>query len=186
MKTHHEELGFKVLLHARLLAAKYGWRDDRPLPLGKDPEDIVFAVFEDFVRGKRNFNPKYSVEIQLKRAVQSELWALHRKAEAHAVPLIEGVDNKLYADIGPGPDEAAMAQHDWEALFRLFLNHPVVKGDQELQRVLTAVENGAERAEEIAQSSGIRIERVYELTRKLRKIYPKVMVAFNKMAGLAL
>jgi hypothetical protein len=186
LKSHQHEIGLKLLRFARWLAAtKYGWDgQSKTLPLGKDPDDIVIHVVEDFLHDVKHFNPKYGIEVQLRRAVSSELWALHQRAEAHAIPLeTENDENTLstwYAADGQLPDETAMSECDWKTLFELFRAQPEVKGDDELELLLMAIEDGAESAPEMAAQTGMRKERIYELEKKLRKIYPKVMKQFHK------
>lgn len=186
LKSHQHEIGLKLLLFARWLAAvKYGWNGQtKTLPLGKDPDDIVFHVVDDYLHDIKHFNPKHGIEVQLRRAVSSELWALYKRKEAHAIPLEtetdEGTSSKWYASDEQLPDEAAMSACDWQTLFELFRAQPEVKGDDELELLLMSIEDGAESAPEMAEQTGIRVERIYELEKKLRKIYPKVMKEFHK------
>ncbi|MCG3147668.1 MAG: hypothetical protein PCFJNLEI_01109 [Verrucomicrobiae bacterium] len=187
LKSHQQEVGLKLLRHARWLAAtKYGWNGGtKSLPLGKDPEDIVCAVVDDYLNDVRHFNPRHGIEVQLKRALSSKLWALHRRVEAHAVPLEPESDDcapREYAADGLGVDETVMMEHDWKVLFELFREEPDVKGDEELELVLMAIEDGAEKAPDIADQTGMSVERIYELKKKLRKAAPKVMAKFHKGA----
>lgn len=186
LKSHQQEIGLKLLRFARWLASdKYGWDGQtKTLPLGKDPDDIVIHVVDDYLHDIKHFNPKYGIELQLRRAVQSELWALHQRKEAHAIPLEtdedDGPKSKWYAAEGQLPDESATATHDWKILFELFRAQPEVAGDDELELLLMAIEDGAEKAPEMAKQTGMCVERIYELVKKLRKIHPKVMKQFHK------
>ena len=186
LKAHQQEIGLKLLRFARWLAAnKYGWDGQtKTLPLGKDPDDVVIHVINDYLHDIKHFNPKYGIEIQLKSAVQSELWALHQRKEAHAIPWDseedDGPNSKWYAEGDQLPDEAATTALDWKMLFELFRMQPEVKGDDELELLLMAIEDGAEKAPEMASQAGISVERIYELVKKLRKIHPKVMKQFHK------
>ena len=186
LKSNQQEIGLKLLRFARWLAAdKYGWDgQSKTLPAGKDPDDIVIHVVDDYLHDIKHFNPKHGIEIQLRRAIQSELWALHQRKEAHAIPLDaeeeDGPNTKWYAADEQLPDEAAMTTHDWKILFELFRAQPEVKGDDELELLLMAIEDGAEKAPEMASQTGLSVERIYELVKKLRKIHPKLMKQFHK------
>src|SRR5713226_1565485 len=122
LRTHQQEIALKLLRHARFRATYYGWTSGATLPLGKDPEQIVCDVVEDYLHDRRHFNPKYGIDVQLTRAVNSELWALHQRVEARAVPLDsdENEDSpRGYDADGLKPDEAAMLLHDSKVLFEL-------------------------------------------------------------------
>lgn len=185
LKVNQQEVGLRLLRHARWLAAtKYGWNGEtRFLPLGKDPEDIVFEVVNDYLHDVRHFNPKHEMQVQLRRAVESKLWALYQRAEAHAVPL-EPENNEYspreYAAGGLLPDASLMADLDWKAFFELIREHPNVKGDEELELLLMAIEDGAEKAVQMSEATGIPVNRIYELQKKLRKVYPMVMAKYHK------
>jgi hypothetical protein len=189
LKTHQDELGLKLLRHARFAATSYGWSGGKTLPLGKDPEDIVIEVVNDYLQERRHFNPKHDIEVQLKRAVKSELWALHQRIEAHAIPL-EADDGEQsprgYEADCIRPDEAATLLHDSEALFGFFQEHPVVKGDEELELLLMAIEEGAEDAPAMAKATGIPVKRIYEARKKLKTIWPSIMAKFNKGTEISL
>ena len=185
LKAHQQEIGLKLLRFARWLAGtKYSWDEQsKTLPLGKDPQDIVCEVVDDFLHDVRHFNPKYDIEVQLRSAVRSELWALHQRVEANAIPVEQEDDGYLprgYETDELAPDEAAMVKYDWKVLFELLRAHPKVKDDEELEFLLMAIEDGAETAPEMARQTGIAVERIYEILKKLRKIYPIVKKQFHK------
>lgn len=185
LKANQQEIGLKLLRFARWLAArKYGWDEQaKTLPLGKDPEDIVCDVVDDYLHDIRHFKPEHDMEVQLRRAISSELWALHQRIEAKAISLQnENNDHSLqgYATDDPGPDGIAMVDHDWKVLFELCCSHPKVKGDEELEFLLMAIDDGASTAPEMAQQTGMPVKRIYELQKKLRKIYPSIMKQFQK------
>lgn len=184
LKTNQQELALKLLRHCCILAAtKYGWHKDKTLPLGKYPDTIVCEVVADYVEGRRHFKADVSVETQLKNAVRSELSALHKRKEAHAVSFQLGDDDNSprdFATDGPRPDEETMNAHDAEVLFRLLAEHPKVKGDEELEYLLIAIEEGADNPPSMAAATGYPEEQIYKLTKKLRTIYPAVLRQFQK------
>jgi hypothetical protein len=182
LREHQQEIAVKLLSHTRTRAGVYGW-PKKSLPAGKDPENIVLEVVKDFLEERRHFNPEHEWEIQLKRAVNSKLWALHQRMEANAVSLDAGESDdslKGYADDGIGPDVEAANNHDMEVLFGMFRDHPKVKGNEELELLLMAVEDGAEKAPDIAAATGISVDRVYEVRKKIKEIYPEVMDKFHQ------
>jgi hypothetical protein len=185
LKAHQQEIGLKLLRFARWLAAtKYGCDEQgKTLPLGKDPANIVCEVVDDYLHDVRHFNPKHEIEVQLRRAISSELWALHQRIEASAIPIQNEDDGRLprgYETDELAPDGVAMVDHDWKVLFELFRSHPKVKGDDELELLLMAIEDGADEAPEMAQQTGMTVERIYEIEKKLRIIYPSIMKQFHK------
>jgi hypothetical protein len=185
LKDHQQEIGLKLLLHTRWLAAtRYGWQEGKTLPLGKDPEDIVCAVVDKFLKSdRRHFKAGHDIEIQLKRAVQSELWALHQRKEARALPLVDEQEVETpasYQATSPPPDAATASADDCECILRTLGEHPKVRGNEEMELLLLAFEDGAETSQELADAAGFPVTRVYELTRLLRKIYPSIKAKLNK------
>jgi hypothetical protein len=175
LKANQQEIGLRLLLHARWLAAtRYGWSEGKTLPLGKDPEDIVCAVVDDYLNARRHFNSQHEIAVQLKRALQSELWALPLVVEPDAEP------PKGYEAPSPSPDETAASDDYCECIFRALAEEPKISGNEEMELLLLAFEDGAESPPELAAATGIPVTRVYELTRLLRKIYPSIKMKLNK------
>ena len=184
LRSHRDELALKLALHCCIIAAqRYGWNEDKTLPLGKYPDTVVCEVVDDYFEGRRHFNPEYGVETQLKRAVESELWTLHRRKEAHARSFQAGDDDNAprdFAATDPSPAELAMNKHDTRKLFELYAAHPRVKGNEELENLLIAIDDGAEDTPSQAKATGYTENRVYELRRELREIFPAVLKQFHQ------
>jgi hypothetical protein len=105
------------------------------------------------------------------------------RVEANAVPIepdYEEQSPRGYEADGIRPDEAAMLLHDSKTLFGFLQEHPNVKGDEELEILLLAIEEGAETAPEMAKATGIPVERIYEVRKKLKNIWPGIMAKFHK------
>jgi hypothetical protein len=184
LRVNREELALKLLRHCCIIAGQnYGWYAGQTLPLGKYPDLLVCEVIDDFFQGRRNFNTAYGVETQLKGAVRSELSALYRRKEAKARPFKSGDDDTApcdFAELEPGPAELAMNKHDSRKLFELYAAHPDVKGNEELETLLLAIEEGADDTPTQAKATGIAEKRIYELRRKLREIYPTILKQFQQ------
>ena len=53
--------------------------------------------------------------------------------------------------------------------------HPLVKGNEEMELVVMAMELGKLDADEVSKETGVAKNRIYEIRRKLReKIYPDI------------
>ncbi len=185
LKDHQQELGLKLLRHARWLAStRYGWREGKTLPLGKDPEDIVCGVVDKYLKSDlRHFKAGHGIEIQLNRAVQSDLWALHQRTEVRAVPLEDEQEAETPASFqasSPTPDDSTASADDCECILRELGEHPKIRGNEEMELLLLAFEEGAETSQELADATGIPVARIYELTRLLRKIYPVIKAKLTK------
>jgi hypothetical protein len=61
----------------------------------------------------------------------------------------------------------------------MLAEHPQIKGNDDMEMVLLAFMDGAETPQEVAGAAGKPVERVYEVTRKLRKIYPSIKAKLN-------
>lgn len=182
LKTHQVQVGLAMLRHCRILATtRYGWKSHQTLPLGKDPETIVLDVITAYLEGERNFSPGHSLISQLKQGVRSHLSALYNRKESQAESLdasgVGGAPFQVPVD-GLRPDDAAAYAHDGQVLFQMFGEHPKVKGNDELELVLLAIDAGNDDAASIAQATGIEVKRVYMLTRMLREIAPAVLSRF--------
>src|SRR6476646_6871939 len=75
-----EDIGLSLLVFTKYWAkTHYFWKEGQSLPEGKTPEEIAKEAISAFWAQIRKWNPKYDVLIQLKGAVRSILWNLHKK-----------------------------------------------------------------------------------------------------------
>jgi hypothetical protein len=164
---------------------RYGWSQSHPLPEGKDPEQVVDEVLDAYLTGKRNFSEAWPEEAQLKKGIESRLWALHQRHGSKAVSfdlLSAGADG-LEAE-GPSTDFEAAVNHDTQILFDLLRQTPDVQESRELQAMVAAVEGGSDDPLSQSERTGLPITRIYELRRRLKSILPAVLSDFNKGAVL--
>lgn len=186
LETQQERLALLMLRHCTNVATfRYGWSPSHPLPEGKDPEQVVDEVLRAYLTGKRNLSPDWPVEAQLKRGIESRLWALHQRLGSKAISfdrLSPGVDG-IEAD-GPSTDFEAAVNHDTQILFHLLRQTPDVQDCAELQAIVTAVERGSDDPLSQSERTGLPITRIYELRRRLKSILPAVLSDFNKGAAL--
>ena len=183
LKDNQQELGLKMLRHCYILAAtRYGWAPPQTLPLGKDPDILVYEVIEAYLEGTRRFSPDHSVLSQLKQGVRSHLSSLYKRKEAHAQSL-DGAGAESAPLQVPTfdilPDEQAANTHDTAVLYRMFAEHPKVKGNEDLELVLLALEDGSDDAASIRTATGLATERIYQMIRTLKTIVPDIIVQFQ-------
>lgn len=183
LRQHQPRLGLVMLLHCRiLLTLNYGWTPDKMLPMGKDPETIVEDVIRKYIEGDRNFSDEHSVEAQLKEGVRSWLSAIHQKAAKSASldELTEAAGEETLSNDELRPDAAAAIAHDTKVLFRFLLDSPAIKKSDELQLLVMAIEDGADDTKSQAAATGLPVERIRELRKKLKSVVPAILVQFRK------
>lgn len=184
LRENQERLGLIMLRHCLIiLGRRYRWSPGKPLPKGKDPEGVVEDVIRKYLEGDRHFSPNHPVEAQLKKGVESWLSALHRTKDAGAASIeaITEASGDFFACDEPQPDAEAANTHDTEVLFRLLYDTPEVKKSEELQLLVMAIEeDGADDTKSQAAATGIPVERVRELRKKLKTVLPGVLNKFNK------
>ena len=109
--------------------------------------------------------------------------ALHRTKDAGSASfeaIIEAAGD-IFACDGPQPDAEAANSHDTEVLFKLLYDTPAVKKSEELQLLVMAIEDeGADDTKSQSAATGIPIERIRELRKKLKAVVPEVLNKFNK------
>jgi hypothetical protein len=184
LRENQISIALKLLRHCQILAAKsHGWTPTRPLPQGKDPEDIVFEIINKYLDQDRAFNPKWPVETQMKKAIDRRLQWLKKEAGSQVASLDELMTNdEDAAGSGSGqlPDEDAANRIDLGILWNLLLDQPEVLRDENLQLLLIAIEEGAVTPAEQAEATSLPLSQIYELRRKLKPIYRAVLPQYHK------
>jgi hypothetical protein len=172
-----------MLRHCMIVAARrYGWSSIHPLPQGKDPETIVDDVLRAYLNGDRNFDAAWPIEAQLKKGIESHLWALHKRKGSNTASIdaiTDAVGDILPSD-DQSPDFEAANNHDDAILFALLRSSAAVTKSADLQRLVLAIERGADDAASQAAKTGITLSRVYELRKKLKVALPAVLAEFNR------
>ncbi len=190
-EANWESVGLRLLVFARYWAkAHYGWFDGKPMPGGYTPEDIVCEVYTAFQLGLtrrddpdesvRHFNSKDGMWIQLKRAVKSVLWNIHKLKKFNAVIVEDPEFFDPISDEKPSPEAALRTSEFCEDLFdAIYLDSRVAKSE-DLRKTVKAFENGATTVDEIVEDTGLSVARVYEMRRVLKVVAETALNKINK------
>ena len=174
------DLGLRLLVFTKYWAkTHYFWKEGRPLADGRSPEEIAKDAISAFWASVRKWNPKYDVLTQLKGAVRSILWNLHKKKGTK----LTGPEAPEFFDLhfgkGPDPAEEAESEDYCKSIFEALYQHDTVLGNDELFMVVMAYEDGAESSDDVADKTGIAKKRIYELRRQLKDIQQSVLDTLN-------
>jgi hypothetical protein len=159
------------------LGVRYGWHDKKMLPKGQDPEGIVLGLIEKLLSGEgRPLNDSVGLIFQLKGMIRSEVWNLLHCSDAKKVSFeAAGDDGPNHEPVCDSfADEIVGSMDVCQRLFALLEEHPKVKADEDFGYVVLAYQDGADSAQAVAEKTGIRVERIYEYNRQLKKIYPSL------------
>lgn len=190
-EANWESVGLRLLAFARYWArAHYGWYDGMPMPGGYTPEDIVCEVYTAFQNGLthrdvpdqsvRHFNGKDGMWIQLKRAVKSVLWNIHKLKKFSAIAVEDPDFFDPISDDQPSPEEALRTSEFCEDLFDAICSDLRVKKNEDLLKTVKAFENGATTVDEIVEDTGLSVARVYEMRRVLKAVAETALNKINK------
>jgi hypothetical protein len=171
-----QEVALRLFDYARELL---NWKEHQMLPGGIDPQDVVFEVIKRVASGKRKLNERFSYEVQLKGMVKSIMSKLFEKTDAQLDNIPVDEDELGYAKVekalGVGGSNSAFESEEYSERFvKLVENHSKVQNDPDLGLVILAYIDGARAPREVANETGIPINRVYEYNRSLQKILNEV------------
>lgn len=167
-----EEIAAKVANAALVFAARYGWKRDSVLPGGKSIEDVVFEAIADLLNDPGRLSDKWKITTQLKGIVRSKLWNLCKSAD-NRVARSATMDDEHPAK-GHRPEHDVDLKDEFDRAMTLLSSHPKVKAKPELGEVVNAIWCGATDAASIADLANLTQDRVYQLQRELRAIYPSI------------
>ncbi|NQV29065.1 MAG: sigma-70 family RNA polymerase sigma factor [Rhodopirellula sp.] len=167
-----EEIAAKVLSAAYVYATRYGWNRDSSLPNGKSVEDIVMEAIADIWGSPERINPSVPLTTQLKGIVRSKLWNQSQSTDEKVVRSDTMEETALASD--PEPAHLVDQQDEFDRAMQLLAEHPKVKIKPDLELVVLALSCGAVEVREIVDETGLTRERVYQLQRELRVIYPSI------------
>jgi hypothetical protein len=183
-----ERIWLSLLDYAAKLARRHGWHTGTALPGASSPDSVAKDVLIKVIEGEREWDPERepSLLIALKGMVQSDLGHLFSSYEAR---MIEPTDKQLSdgfertADHFPGHDsdpEANLLQAEFTRLemtaLDLIREAVEIRRNQELEAVFLALYE-ADTPKEVADKTGIPVERVYALNRELDRIAAKISPA---------
>jgi hypothetical protein len=166
------EVALRLFDYARELLH---WQEEKMLPGGVDPQDVVVEVIKRVVSGKRKLNNSFPYEVQLKGMVRSIISKLFETTDAKLVNIPIDEDEPGYAavekDIGLGGITSPFESEEYSKRFLSLVEaHPKVKDNPELESVILAYIDGARTPREVVEQTGIPITRIYEYNRRLQKI----------------
>lgn len=178
LMENRDGLGLAMLRHCIYLAkTRYGWTPDQMLPQGRDPETVVDEVMQKYFDGERTLAVDVPIEAQLKEGVRSWLSSIYARKDSKALTL-DRVEEVVADEAGPAVETEYRL--DYERLIGMVLDAPEVQKSDELQLLVMAVQDGSENLEEQSEATGLPVDRIYELRKKLRKIIPRVLDQYNK------
>ena len=129
---------------------------------GLDGEDFVYGAIDDLISGKRKYRSDLSLFENLKRTVTSNLCKSFRMLENKNVqPMGEDCD-KVLEDL-----ESCGIPTEWDKGFIPMLEKEIEDDDDLRLICISILDNGAVKSRDISKDTGIAVERVYELRRKL-------------------
>lgn len=175
-----ETIGLRLLVFTRYWArTHYGWRPGELLPAGRSPEDVACDAYAAFASGQRKLNAAVPLLVQLKGAVRSMLWNLHRSKETALSQSMPPADLEPLSTTGDLAADVAGADFCAE-FWRQLQADPQVQRSADLLRFAGAVEAGAESVEEICTATRLAIAQVYELRRRLKTIAERIIAKLNE------
>ena len=176
-----DDAGPRLLEFARRWASMiYGWREGATLPNGMSIEDVVKDAVAAFATGDRKINPRFELPVQLKGAIRSILWKIHRKS---GDKLTSAESPEFFdAQLEDTPDPAArLASEDFFTSFLEQLSaDEKIAGSSELLTIVQAYAGGAETVDEVANKTGLVAKRIYELRRHLKEAAARVLKTMNR------
>ncbi len=189
--TEGDRIYLLLLDYADVLARVHGWREGKMLPGGASPEAVVNEVIVKVLDGTRSWDEgrEPSFLNALKGMVRSEIGHLYQKAEERLVEPIaltrpEGEERTAdsFAVTDLHPEELDPEQHLLKrerallesAALKLIMEEIEGKGD--LEFVFLALYE-AKDLSDIAEKTGLSIERVYSLRRELQRVVDKISLA---------
>lgn len=121
---------------------------------------------------------------QLKRAVRRNYSNLFRLESVKKTSLFDEDDPPDAMDETPTPEEAASIQNEFDRAIQALLEHPKVQRSEDLQLVVTAYGCGFWDEADLARETGLKIERIYQLNRELKDIYPSIKKQLRQERGV--
>lgn len=177
----------KLTRYAYWRAARYKWRTGNPgqLPGGMTPQDIALNAIEKVWNRTRSWDPgKYpDLLVHLKWIVDSDTGHLAQSMEHTINQRITNSDDGKAGDPIPDnssplidslipetPEEQLIAREmgEYEEKVKKEL-YALVKGDEDLELLLSCLEDGIDKAELVAKEMRWDVTKVYNLKRKLSR-----------------
>jgi hypothetical protein len=172
LRSHDwKDIAARLLASAVVLATRYGWNLKSQLPRGQSLESVVAETISDIWDQPERLNPSVPLFVQLRGIVRSKLWNLSQSKDED-IARTEDLDSipRVSVDAGRAVDTA----DEFRRAIELLLAAPKIKGNSELELVVTAMGCGCLEPAAIAEATCIDIQRVYQLVREIKAVYPYV------------
>ena len=174
-----EAITAKVLKSALFRALLYGWDANSSLPNGKSVEDLVLEAISELWADPSRIREDLAIETQLGGMVRSKLWNLSQSADEDVVRT--DAMEEIAIDDRKSDIEAVEIEDEFNRAIELLSVHPKINGKPEHELVLTAISCGAEDdVERIVSETEIPRDRVYQIRRELRALYPAIAIQLRK------
>ena len=183
-----QEIYFRLVRYADMLARIYGWRTGAVLPGSASPRSIVHDVVVKVLKGTRSWDERKEPALlnALKGMVRSEIGHLYERVEESLVEPINVVlpdgeertgdffpSTKLHPG-GLNPEQHLLRQERTKLEFAaLNLLLKEIEGNDDLESVFLALHE-TDSPSEIAAKTNIPIQRVYSARRELDRIVARI------------
>jgi hypothetical protein len=172
-----DDIAAKVLVSAIFWARKYGWFPGKPMPQNMTPEIVAQDVIADFWRQNRPYNPKWNLVTQLRNVAKSKISNLYGRMEAKTTESF--ADPELKRPVQDQEDQRRTdviveMRDDFDRAIELLSEHPKVKKSPDLQLVVIAMGCRFFEVPDLARETKLPTERIHQLKRELRDIYPTI------------
>lgn len=181
-----DDIAAKVLVSAIFWARKYGWFPGKPMPQNMTPEILAKDVIADFWLKNRTYNPKWNLVTQLRNIAKSKVSNLYGRKEANttesfADPELKRPEQDRADD--RRPDLVAETKDDFDRAIQILSRHPKVIKSPDLQLILVAIACRFWEVADLARETKLPTERIHQLKRELRDIYPTIVETLNNDGG---
>ncbi len=168
-----EDITAKLLQAAISMAVRYGWTLAHALPGGNSLDGIVVEAISDIWKEPTRLNPEVELLVQLRGIVRSKLWNLSQRRDED----VKGLDDlaEPFALVA-SELETVDTIDEFQRAIQLLLESPRIKGREDLELLVIAISDGAVEVEELIRETGFSRERIYQLQRELRVIYPSIAI----------
>jgi hypothetical protein len=166
-----EEVTATLMRAAITLAVRYGWTLKSVLPGGKSLEDVVAEAIADLWSQPDRLNPAVDVPVQLQGIVRSKLWNLSQCRDEDIIRSEDLSESTTVTAVGT---ETVDTDDEFQRAIKLLQASPKVKGNDDLELVVLAMSCGACDVDELVRETELSRERIYQLRRELRAIYPTI------------
>ncbi len=167
----------RVYKAARILAARYGWNENTSLPNGQMLEDLVIEAVKQLWESPQKVRDDIAITTQLATIVKGLLWNLSQSRDESVKRSDEVVcgraDDISIAD-AEERDYKAHVTDLFDRALELLRLHPKIRGKEDHELVLMAIEEGAIKPQQIAEQTDLPVQRVYQITREIELTYPSI------------